>query len=219
MELKRLTLGAVATFFALLFAALAVPGLGDWLYPLPLVIGLALLLAGSWAYFVWTWRQPTAVDQARLDALLQASPRSAVRRIDFEDFAISWPEDLTDPVVALLQLHDVEHRFDDPVLERRRVALMEEAQRFFDVEAVNGFPHGGNRNRRYVGIYEGEFDAMITEKDHRLFALFTERQRAIHGAAGDLVSAYDALVAEAKRRRYALGAIESGPEPVALSQD
>jgi hypothetical protein len=209
---KRLTLRTVGVLLALLFAALAVPGLGDWLYPLPLVIGLAAALVGSWTYFLWTQRRPSSVDQGRLDTVLRTLSRDAIRRIDAEDFALAWPDDLLDPVVELLRSYgDVEHRFEDVAIERRRAALMVAADRLAETEGHHGYPHPVAHSRRYVGIREHEFDAMTTAKDRELFGLFTERQRAIHRAAGEVVDAYDALVVEARRRRYSLGAIESRP--------
>jgi hypothetical protein len=56
------------------------------LYPLPLIVLLALALVAFWAYVWIERRRPSQADQLRLDHLLSVLPRDAIRRLEGEDF-------------------------------------------------------------------------------------------------------------------------------------
>lgn len=195
--------GSIASVIGLL-VVLVSPGFRDWVYPLPLIFGLVVLLAIVTGIFVRAQRRPSTVDQKRLDQLFTMLPREAIRRIRYEDFVIPWPDDLTYPVYTFYnEFGDVEHHFDSQALEKRRSQLRETADDFIAAEAMAiGTRHG---DRRYLGITSGELD-MASEDERRRFQ---ERRFAIHRAATDFADAHDSLVGKAKRRRFDLGCLGS----------
>lgn len=181
-----------------------------WLYPLPLVILLSVALVGCIAFRVRDRRQPPNNDQRRLDQIFAALPREAIRRIQYEDFAVAWPADLLHPVrVFYNELGDVEHQFQSKKVEHARQRLYEAAGRFIHDEAMKAVM-APDSDRRWIGIPSGELD--VAPPDERRG--YEERQQSIHGAAADFVAAHDALVRVARKRGLDLHALDSDvPRP------
>lgn len=195
--------GSIASVIGLL-VVLVSPGFRDWVYPLPLVIGLVALLAAAVGVFLRAQRRPSTADQKRLDQLFAMLPREAIRRIRYEDFGIAWPDDLMYPVYMFYNdFGDVEHQFDSKTLEKCRIQLRETAENFTAAEAM-AIPtrHG---DRRYLGIASGELEVASEDEWHR----FEEHRVAIHQAAIAFADAHDSLVKEAKQRRFDLGCLDS----------
>ena len=181
-----------------------------WLYPLPMVILLSVALVGCIAFQVRGRRQPPSDDQRRLDQIFAALPREAIRRIEYEDFAVAWPADLLHPVrVFYNELGDAEHEFRSKRVEHARHRLFEAAGQFINDEAMKAIM-APDSDRRWIGIASGELDVAPPDKRR----LYEERQQSIHGAAADFVAAHNALVRVAKKRDFDLHALDSDvPKP------
>ena len=188
-----------------LVAVLVSPGFRDWVYPLPLTIGLLILLVIAIGSFVRAQRRASTADQKRLDQLFTMLPRDAIRRIRHEDFGIAWPDDLTYPVYMFYnEFGDIEHQFDSRALEKCRGQLREAADKFIAAEAMAiGTRHG---DRRYLGIASGELDMASHDERRR----FEDRRLSIHQTASDFADVHDSLVGKAKRHRFDLGRTRLG---------
>lgn len=179
-----------------------IPGASAWLYPLPLIVLLAVLLIASWTYLATRLRSPDAHEQGRLDKLFGVLSGEAIRRS--EDFGAPWPEWLTYPVQFFLhELQGAECQFRSWSLERRRVALTDAAVVFDNAEAMNGFGHPIAWSRRHTGFIEGELDI-----EPGKLAIASERRAEIHSAARALVNQHQRLVIAAKRRGFSLAALD-----------
>lgn len=140
-----------------------VPGLGQWLYPLPLSTFLAIALIASWLYFLWSKRRPAPGDARRLSQILEVLPREAISDVRGEDFAISWRASLTDPVTRYVRDQDeVEHHFSDERLEQRRKSLVRTGRDFIDEEATNAWDDEGRDGHRYAAFAQGKLKAIRT---------------------------------------------------------
>lgn len=94
---------------------------------------------------------------------------------------------------------DVEHRFGDRQLDETRARLYRAADTLLEAEGHHAFVHPTLANRRYVGISEFEIDA-----DPSLYDRFEQRRTTLPLAAGEVVEAYDALIALARRRGHVI---------------
>jgi hypothetical protein len=174
------------------------------LYPLPLILLLAIALIGSWTYFGLSQRRPRESDQRRLDRLVDVVPRHVVRRLDEQDFAQDWGEDLTRPLQQYLEdLTDLEHRFEDQRLERLRDRLDQAVVVLLNAERENTWAASHKRGYRNVGIMpvEAEFDPERGE-------LYEARSMALQIAAYEVQSAYNDLMGAALERGYNLSRLE-----------
>lgn len=200
-------LSSIASGAGFVLAIVLIPGVANWLYPLPLIVILTLALLASWAVFLFRSRAPSSADQATLDKLFALLPTKAVRRIQVEDFDAPWPEDITYPVVVFWQeLQGPENHFRSRGLERPRQRLMRAAMKFVEAEAMQGYDHPRLDNRRDTGLTVCELE-LAPEKR----ALADERRSTIHTAAVEFAQAHAALVAAASRRRLALQALSGEP--------
>jgi len=195
--------GSVASVIGTIVAVAVIPGLGAWLYPLPLIVVLVLALVTSWMFFLISRRGPGQADQERLNRLLSTLPRQAIRRVREEDFSSAWDDDLTYPVTKYLYEHEsVEDRFDNRALERRRKHLYEVADKFVHAEGANGFSHRTAHGSRYTG-----WAGMELEEDSEKCKTAEKRRVAIRSPAVEFVKAHDDLVSAAKHRRFKLEAL------------
>ncbi len=198
-------LGVVASIVGI---AVAPRSFWCWWYPLPLIVLLAVALAGSWAYFLLSRRGPSKADQERLDRLFRVLPRQAVRRIEDADFHAGWKRDVNWPVSKFVYDMDApEDRFDNRKLESARRRLYEKAFEFDGANATHGFPARG-RNQlewRDTGSSAGELEMLPPEQ----LAQAEERAVTIASAARETVEAHDALVKAARRRGFNLDALAS----------
>jgi hypothetical protein len=148
-------------------------------------------------------------DQRRLDQLFHVLNRDAIRRIKWEDFYIAWPATIMHPVVVYVQeLTDVEHTFDDPVLEKLGDDLTSKAATFAHEEAWTSVDHPRLDARRYVGVSQGEADG-----DPEMLKRLREGAEKILGAATEFTTAHDDLVKAAKDRGYNLDALGRDRHP------
>ncbi len=199
-------MGSVASVVGVVVALLLSKDFRNWIYPLPLVAGLGMALVASWVWFFIRLRGPGAPDQERLDATLAALPRDAMRALAAEDFGIAWERNLNEPLrVYVGEFGHVEHRFDDRRLEEARAQLHRAATTLTDAEGQHSFSHPNLRDRSYVGISESQLEADPSQYD-----LFEMRRGALHAAAGEVLGAYDALIAIARERGYRIGADRGG---------
>lgn len=152
----NVSVGAVAAVIAIVAARKTV---WSWLYPLPLIVLLAAGLAASWA---WVWierRRPSNADQLRLNRLLSALPREAIRRLEGEDFVAAWRERSVYPFVYYVhELDGPEERFDSKAIERCRERLYATAKSFIWAEAMKGFHHHLASGFRNTGWSQGELE-------------------------------------------------------------
>lgn len=158
---------------------------------------------------------PPVADQRQLDALLGLVTRQSIRRIREQDFASPWPDRITTPLQLLVNEYDeVEHQFEDEGLETARQRLMQAANQFLYIEAMNGFVNRHARGMRDAGYTPTEADG-IPDREQLL-----ERRRSIlWPAANDVVEVYDALVATAKARGYSIEALNSDDHPRVSEHD
>ena len=124
MRAKFEIAAGVASILGLVTTIALASGFWNWLYPLPLVLVMGLALVACVGLRLHARFQVPPGDQERLDQLLTALPREALRRIEYEDFAVAWPGDLMHPVgVFFNELGDVEHEFRCKPVERARKKL------------------------------------------------------------------------------------------------
>jgi hypothetical protein len=200
-------LGVVASLIAVVAARDAI---WAWLYPVPLIAVLTTALGATWIYVGLERRKPSDADQRRLDRLLGALPREAVRRLEGEDFAAPWRERSVYPFTYYLhELDGPEEQFSAKAMERHRNRLYVAVDKFLWAEAKKGFAHEQARGFRNTGWSLGEL-----EGDDDKLALAEERSREIRSAAAAVISAHRALLKLASSRGYSLAAIAS-PLPVA----
>jgi hypothetical protein len=155
-------------------------------------------------------RRVPSDDQRRLDQILSTLPREAIRRIEYEDFAIAWPADLLHPVAIFFNdLGYVEHEFGTKSIESARQTLRDAAGTLLQVEAINAVM-ASDPDRRYVGIPPAELEtASRVDRD-----FYEGRQELIRQTAHRFVDAHDALVREARKRGFDLEALSSEvPKP------
>jgi hypothetical protein len=182
-------------------------GIWDRLYPIPLIVVLAVALVVSWVYFVIDKRRPSDADQRRLDTVFELLSRKAIDNVAAEGFVASWRDTLTWPVVLYVEEHaGHEEHFDNRAMEKRRQRLFQAADEFRWADAKHGFPDRYNRDFRNTGWSEGEL-----EFDERKLGIAERRAKMIRDAAEELVAAHDDFVALAKRRGYALDALSTAP--------
>ena len=134
-----------------------------------------------------------------------------MQRIEENDFAEPWPRSIMYPVRVFLEEYgDVEHQFDDKVLETTRATLYQVAKIFSDQEGINAVAFHSDTSQRYVGLTGGE-----VEGNEELLEKFEAKYLAIFGPSRDFLSAHTAFVALAKKRGYDLTALagERPPHP------
>lgn len=199
--------GAIASIAGFLATVILAPGVWDWLYPQPLLILAGVALIVCFGLFLHDRRRVPADDQKRLDEVFSALPREAIRRIEYEDFALAWPADLIHPVrVFINELADVEHEFRTKPIESARRTLFGAGKHLVEVEGINAVM-APDSSRRFVGIAAGELDGALPEERQR----YEARHQAIRRAAGDFIGAHDAFVRLAKNRGFDLHALASDP--------
>lgn len=184
--------------------------LADVMWPAGVVILLSLALGVVSAAWYVEQRQHgvSPEDQRLLDHILEVLPRSWMQQLSAHDFGTSWHQDLSYPPTKFwFDFAEVEHRFNDPKLERARKALHEAAGEFIDAEAMNAWDHETQDERRNVGWTSGEIEGMPDK--HRIFE---ERRRTILGAAQAVIAAHDQLVEIAKRRGFDISALTGREE-------
>jgi hypothetical protein len=171
---------------------------------------LALVIALGWVYFSQRAVRISEADQKLLDELLNLLSRPSMQRIEENDFAQPWPRSIMFPVRVFVEEYgDVEHQFDDKVLETTRVTLYQAAMLFLEQEAVNAWSVPSDLTERYVGLTGGE-----VEGDEEKYKLFEQRYLAIFGHSRDFLSAHTELVALAKRRGCSVAALRTeAPHP------
>jgi hypothetical protein len=175
------------------------------LYPAPVIALLTAALLGSWIYIWLEQRKPSEADQLRLDRLLSALPREAIRRIASEDYMAAWRERSIYPVTKYVhELEGPEEHFDSKAMESCRLRLYTAADKFTWAEAKKGYAHELARGFRNTGWSDGEL-----ENDQGKLAKAEERGGAIRSAAAEFLAAHDALLASARRRGLNLDAISS----------
>ncbi|MBS1869430.1 MAG: hypothetical protein JSS99_07175 [Actinobacteria bacterium] len=204
------TTGSIVTI-GLAVATLGVSAILDALWPTGIVVAMALVivvLGGS------LWRQHRTVkrlpaNQARLDDLLALLTRPAVKNIEVEDFTAAWPLRITYPVAVLVEeFGDVEHRFQDRVLEKRRAVLFAAADLLAEAWAANAWIHPRDPSRLYVGVFGGEAEG-VPELYERLY----ERANAIREPKWAFIDAHRALLEAAIDRGYDVTALK-GDRPL-----
>jgi hypothetical protein len=198
------TVGFIASVIGI---AIAPAEVWEWVYPLPVVIALAAALAATWAYLILARAKPSPHEQARLDRLLGALPRKAIRRLEEQDFIAPWPARSIYPVMYFVnELDGAEQQFNDKHLERTRAELYQAGCEFLEAEALNGYPHQQNRKLRNTGRLLGDL-----EGDDEALALAESRAAAISAPAARLLRAHRELLTFARRRGYDLEAAAGDP--------
>jgi hypothetical protein len=193
------TVGAVAAVIEIVAHREA---LWSWLYPLSLIVLLTAGLVASWAYVWIERRRPSDADQLRLDRLLSALPREAIRRLEGEDFVAAWRERSVYPLVYYVhELDGPEERFDSKAMERCRERLYATAKSFIWTEAMKGFNHQLAIGFRNTGWSQGEL-----EEDGDKLAKAEARGHELRSLATDVFTAHGELLAVARRRHYDLTA-------------
>jgi len=209
-KVGRALIGTIGVLGSLIAIVSAPSAIWDWLYPVPLIAVLLAALVGSWIYIWAAQRKPSQADQQRLDRLLSALPREAIRRFEGEDFATPWRERSVFPVTWYVQeLDGVEEHFDSKAMEKRRRRLYAAADRFMWEEAKKGFVHEQRSGFRNTGFSLGEI-----EGDDKKLAMAEERGEILRSAAAEFLKTYDDLLATARRYQLKLDAMSSDP-PVA----
>ena len=197
--------GAVGFVAAVLAIVQNADAIWQWLYPVPLIVGLAAALVGSWVYFWTAHASPSAEDQRRLDRLLKALPREATRRLESQDFVAPWPERSVYPTQFYVnELDGPEDHFASRRLEKKRRRLYESAVSFIEADAWKGFPHPMREGFRNTGWTIGEL-----EEDTEKARMAKERAAELQSLAAEALDAHEALVKEARREGYSLAASES----------
>lgn len=159
--------------------------------------------------------EPDPADQALLDELLALVTRSAIKRVQAQDFHSSWPEKITTPFQFLAFDYDeVEYTFKDPELEVERQRLVQAANDFLHKEAMNGYPSRHVPHLRDTGYTPGEAEG-LPERER----LIAPRQRTIFEAAVTLVEVYDEFVRTAKRKGFNLKAMKAEVHPKVAKLD
>jgi hypothetical protein len=202
LSISGAALGAVASVIAIVAVRKA---LWSWLYPLPLIVLLAVALIASCVYIWIERRRPSEADQLRLNRLLSALPREAIRRLEGEDFVAAWRERSVYPLVYYVhELDGPEEHFDSKAMERCRERLYAAAKSFIWAEAMKGFHHQLATGFRNTGWSQGEL-----EDDDDKLAKAEARGHELRSAAADVLAAHGHLLAVARRRHYDLAAISS----------
>lgn len=162
--------------------------------------------------------QPTSAspeDQAQLDELLALLTRSAMQRLGYENFVDPWPANVKTPLQFLVnEFNEVEHEFNDLVMEEKRQRLIQAANHFLYQETKNGFV-----NRMDPMLRDAGFPAAEAEGDPKIERLLDRRHEALLAASQDVQGAYDDLVKAAKRAGYSLDALKGGPHPMVIEHD
>jgi hypothetical protein len=204
--------GFVASILTIaLLAGGAVSLLAGAIWPVGVVAAESLALAAAlgWIYVSQRAARISEADQKLLDELLNLLSRLSIQRIEEHDFAQPWPRSIMFPVRVFLEEYgDVEHQFDDKVLETTRARLYQVAKIFVDQEGVNAVVHQGDMSQRYVGLTGGE-----VEGNEELLETFEAKYLAIVGSSRDFLSAHTAFVALAKKRGYDLTALADEGTP------
>jgi hypothetical protein len=160
-------------------------------------------------------RKPTQADQQRLDRLLSALPREAIRRFEAEDFASPWRERSVFPVTWYVhELAGAEEHFDSKAMEKRRRCLYATADRFIWAEAKRGFAHEQRNGFRNTGFSLGEI-----EGDDKKLTIAEERGEILRSTAAEFLKAYDDLVVTARRCQLKLDAISSNAPVASWDRD
>jgi hypothetical protein len=197
---------------SLLAGALTIAGAASWFAGAVWPVGVVVAETIGLALFAWIaisrFRTPRReADQRRLDEVLGLLSRPSMRRIARADFTRTWPSFYTYPA-SLFSAHfnEVENRFEDRGLERRRVALHHAAYEFVTQEGRNAVDcdhpaHG-------VPVREAGGGAASEESVRSL-------SDAIFRASRDVLAAHSDLVESAKNKGYDLSALagEAGLHP------
>jgi hypothetical protein len=213
----RKVFAAVSATLTTLAAAIAVfeplsitaDDLLDVLWPVGLVVLLALLTAAAGLYILHLRREIDPDDQRSLDELLHVLNRNAIREIDSYDFYDAWPITLLHPVeVFVREFGDVEHEFTDPVMEEKRADLYAKAVALLGAQTGNAWRSKYNPMHNNPGMSIGE-----AEFDPEKMKLLEERAEAIRAKAFPFLDAHKALVQTARNRGYNLDALGRDRHP------
>lgn len=186
----------------------------DAIWPVGVVAALVLMLLLAVGYVISLKlreraRGPASEDQELLDELLHVLHRSAIRRIEDQDFYDSWPSVTSSAAIVFVEGYgDHEHSFRDPALEAARADLYEKAKMFMHVEALRGFVSRHNRGWRDAGYTPGEAEG-IPEREK----LIEGRSEEISAAAQAFTQAHDQLVRAARDRGYRVDALSRDKHP------
>jgi hypothetical protein len=198
--------GSAASVFALVY----IPGFRSFVWPVGVVLGLAFLLLGTWLFLWRRLRAPDDVDQRLLDEILGVLSREAMRELADNDFAIAWPGSMLEPVRRFEHRFDgVEFEFLSRSMEKHREALRESAGRLLDATAMNSWPaHYRMPDPTSppwfdVGRSNSELDFIEDEEAERAMA----RIHLLRKASWAFQDQHDALVREARRDRFDVGAL------------
>jgi hypothetical protein len=127
------------------------------LYP-DVVVGL--LSTTLIAALIWGWRRGhrasvDSADQARLNHVLRAIPRAAIRDLERAHFSAGWDDRVARPFAAFVDLHDVvERQFGDARLEVLWRELLEASGTFVDVEALKRVDPRDTRGHAQRRLYQ-----------------------------------------------------------------
>jgi hypothetical protein len=153
-------------------------------------------------------------DQLTLNELLGLLTRASMRLIREQDFLLPWPDRITTPLNYFVHEYDeVEHQFADDALEQRRQLLLQAANHFLYVEAMNGF------DSRLRGKRDGGWTPGDAEGDPHREAVLERRRQTLAAAAADLLQAYDELVSIAADADYSLDAMSAQVHPRVEAHD
>ncbi len=209
MRYRKALVEGVGFVASVLTIVVIATGVVSWLagaiWPVGVVVAESLALAAAlgWIYRTEHAVRITEADQKLLDELLNLLSRPSMQHIEENDFAEPWERRIMYPVRVLCEEYrDVEHQFDDEILETSRTTLSRAAELFMQKEAINAVVYQGDMSQRYVGLTGGE-----VEGDDELLTLFESKYLDIYESSRDFLSAHTALVTVAKKRGYDLTAL------------
>ena len=179
------------------FILLVVKG-WDWLYPLPLLVLLVIVLAIVGAALYQERRRPdperVKQDLRRWEEIERVLPRQAITWVREHDFPAGFRMEETDPFYDFRAYDEVEHRFMDPDLETRRKALHAAVVEFTNAVNLHTSPAGGSSDFQTVKPQYWIAD------DDEYRSLMRERSTALNDAADKIVKWYDELYKLAREK-------------------
>lgn len=201
----------VASVLTIAVVAAGASWLAGAIWPVGVVAAESIVLVAGlgWIYLTQHAVHITEPDQKLLDELLNLLSRPSMQRIEENSFAEAWSRRIMYPVrVFFEEYRDVEHQFDDEILETSRRTLYQVAKVFLHQEAINAVVYQGDMSQRYVGLIGGE-----VEGNDDLLDQFESKYLAIYEPSCDFLSAHTAFVALAKKRGYDLTALAGKGPP------
>lgn len=175
-----------------------------WLWPLGVVL-ILLAIVALLAFLLYRARRPVVVtrqlseadrayDRELVQHLKQTTPRETITWLKGHDFGSPWNEGDTTPLDYLIHERDeVEHRFNDPVLEERRARLMKATRDFLREAAYRAGVD--SRGRLSLSAWD---DTPTKDDPAQREAKKQESREVINKAADEVVAAYDSLLERAK---------------------